>query len=149
MIAYLHCIYCKVKTRIQGEECHKPRSRCASVWKMMVELFLYSLDKHDLSLTVISLRYGYLFSFFWHQLFIFAHSFLIPFHSHISFARILERDHTKLGVFIWWKMKSMFLRTSSVEAAYVCSVYVILISGLWQNSQQGSRRFDQTQHQYK
>ena len=30
-IAYLHCIYHKVKTRIQGEECHNPRSRCVSV----------------------------------------------------------------------------------------------------------------------
>ena len=122
MITYLHCIYCKVQTRIQGEECHKPRSRCASVWKMMLELFWYSLDKHDLSLTMVSLRYGYLFfSFFsfFDMSFSFLLTFFIPFHSHISFARILERDHTKLGVFIWWEMKSMFLRTSSVEAAYI------------------------------
>ena len=34
-IAYLHCIYCKVKTRIQGEECHNPRSRYVSVCKMI------------------------------------------------------------------------------------------------------------------
>ena len=33
-VAYLFCIYCKVKTRIQGEECHNPRSRCACVWKV-------------------------------------------------------------------------------------------------------------------
>ena len=29
---YLHCIYCKVKTRIQGEKCHTLRSRCVCVW---------------------------------------------------------------------------------------------------------------------
>jgi hypothetical protein len=28
---YLYCIYCKVKTRIQGEKCHTIRSRCACV----------------------------------------------------------------------------------------------------------------------
>ena len=97
MIAYLHCMYCKVKTRIQGEESHKPRSRCASVWKMMLELFWYSLDKHDLSLTMSSLRYGYLFfsfSFFDMSFSFLATLFLIPFHSHISFARISKRDHT-------------------------------------------------------
>jgi len=85
---------------------------------MMLELFWYSLDKHDLSLTMVSLRYGYLFfSFFsfFDMSFSFLLTFFIPFH--ISFARILERDHTKLGVFIWWEMKSMFLRTSSVEEA--------------------------------
>ena len=32
MKTYLHCIYCKVKTRIQGEKCHTLRSRCACVW---------------------------------------------------------------------------------------------------------------------
>ena len=31
---YLHCIYCKVKTRILGEKCHTLRSRCACVWNM-------------------------------------------------------------------------------------------------------------------
>ena len=32
-IAYLYCICCKVKLRIQGEKCHTLRSRCACVWK--------------------------------------------------------------------------------------------------------------------
>jgi hypothetical protein len=32
MKTYLHCIYCKVKIRIQGEKCHTLRSRCACVW---------------------------------------------------------------------------------------------------------------------
>ena len=32
MKTYLHCIYSKVKTRIQGEKCHTLRSRCACVW---------------------------------------------------------------------------------------------------------------------
>ena len=32
MITYLHCIYCKVKTRIQREKCHTLRSRCACAW---------------------------------------------------------------------------------------------------------------------
>ena len=32
MKTYLHCIYCKVKTRIQRERCHTLRSRCACVW---------------------------------------------------------------------------------------------------------------------
>ena len=32
MKTYLHCIYCKVKTRIQEEKCHTLRSRCACVW---------------------------------------------------------------------------------------------------------------------
>ena len=35
MKTYLHCIYCKVKTRIQGEKCHTLRSRCACVWIYM------------------------------------------------------------------------------------------------------------------
>ena len=32
MKTYLYCIYCKVKTRIQGEKCHTLRSRCSCVW---------------------------------------------------------------------------------------------------------------------
>ena len=32
-IAYLYCICCEVKSRIQGEKCHTLRSRCACVWK--------------------------------------------------------------------------------------------------------------------
>ena len=32
-IAYLYCICCKVKSRIQGEKYHTLRSRCACVWK--------------------------------------------------------------------------------------------------------------------
>ena len=32
MKTYLHCIYCKVKTRIEGERCHTLRSRYACVW---------------------------------------------------------------------------------------------------------------------
>jgi hypothetical protein len=34
MKRYLYCIYCKVKTRIQGERCHTLRSRCVCVWNI-------------------------------------------------------------------------------------------------------------------
>jgi len=47
---YLHCIYCRVKTRIQGERCHTLRSRYACVWNMYMvanRILLCSL-KHSL-----------------------------------------------------------------------------------------------------
>ena len=47
MRTYLHCIYCKGKTRIQGEKCHTLRSRCACVWIYMVaNLILLCSLKH-------------------------------------------------------------------------------------------------------
>ena len=48
MWTYLHCIYCKVKTRIQGEKCHTLRSRCACVWKifMVANVILLCSLKH-------------------------------------------------------------------------------------------------------
>ena len=33
-VAYLPCVYRKVKPRIQGEKCHTRRSRCACVWNI-------------------------------------------------------------------------------------------------------------------
>jgi hypothetical protein len=62
-----------------------------------------------------------------------------------------ERYSQERGAFIWWInlssiflcstlvlksnilrwMKSIFLRTSSVEATHICGVYVILILGAW------------------
>ena len=38
METYLHCIYCKVKTRIRGEKCHTLRSRCACGW---IYIYIY------------------------------------------------------------------------------------------------------------
>jgi hypothetical protein len=32
--SYLHCIYCKVKTKIQEEKCHTLRSKCACMWNI-------------------------------------------------------------------------------------------------------------------
>jgi hypothetical protein len=59
----------------------------------------------------------------------------------LFFARTLERDHTIKPCCIYLvEMKSMFLHTSSVEAACISGVYVILILGSWQNSQQGSTK---------
>ena len=44
---YSHCIYCKVKTRIQGEKYHTLRSKCACVWIYMVaNLILLCSLKH-------------------------------------------------------------------------------------------------------
>ena len=45
---YLHCIYWKVKTRIQGEKYHTLRSRCACVWNiyMVANLILLCSLKH-------------------------------------------------------------------------------------------------------
>ena len=64
-IAYLHCVYCKVKTRIQGEECHNPRSRCASVWKY-VDQNAPLFDKISLYFILFEtwLLYIFLLSFF-------------------------------------------------------------------------------------
>ena len=47
MKTYLHCIYCKVKTTIQGEKCHTLRSRCACAWIYIVaNLILLCSLKH-------------------------------------------------------------------------------------------------------
>jgi hypothetical protein len=56
---------------------------------------------------------------------------ILFFHSHASFARMMEEDHAKNHrVFIWWKWKGMFLLTSSVEVYHIFGgVYVILILG--------------------
>ena len=45
---YLHCIYRKVKTRIQGEKCLTLRSRCACLWIYMVaiQILLCSLKTY-------------------------------------------------------------------------------------------------------
>ena len=38
-IAYLQCIYCKVKQWIQRELCHTIKSRCAYVWIYVVDIY--------------------------------------------------------------------------------------------------------------
>ena len=38
-IAYLQCMYCKVKQRIQKELSHTIKSRCAYVWMYMVNIY--------------------------------------------------------------------------------------------------------------
>ena len=37
--AYLQCIYCKVKQRIQRELSHTIKLRCACVWMYMVDIY--------------------------------------------------------------------------------------------------------------
>ena len=38
--AYLQCIYCKVKQRIQRELSHTIKSRCACVWIYVVDIYM-------------------------------------------------------------------------------------------------------------
>ena len=86
--------------------------------------------------------FSFLFSFFQKQwtfmcpLFFTKHSLCVS-----SYNQYLERDILNLKTWSIYmvEMDGMFLRTSNVEAAYICGVCVILILGLWHNSQLGSQ----------
>jgi hypothetical protein len=86
--SYLHCIYCKVNTRIQGEKCHTLRSRYACVWNIyMVAILILLCSLNHASLVwnlenTFAREHGLSFSFL---LFFFFFSSFSFFHSrHLS-----------------------------------------------------------------
>jgi hypothetical protein len=95
---YLYWIYCKVKTKIQGERCHTLRSRCACVWNIYVAnlILLFSLETclSYFELKNFARAYGLSFhTFFFFSFFIFLltwtlvhFSYTLFLHSHIPFS---------------------------------------------------------------
>ncbi len=109
-----------------------------------------------ISLYLITLRHGY------HLFFLYLWAFIVPtffsffsiitwtFMSPTFFSTLLhssclfwptiylDRDHNFKAWSIGGNRERHVVRTSSVEVAHICGVYVILILGAWYNSQPGS-----------
>ena len=121
-IAYLHCTYCKVKSRIQGEEYHNPRSRCASVWKyvdqnapLFVKIFLYFI--------LIETWLVFFLSFFQSNGPSCVHSLFLNSLCVSSTKPYLERysKTLKYGASIWWKWMACFCILPVQKQHVVCT----------------------------
>ena len=128
-LAYLHCVYCKVKTRIQGEECHNPRSNVQVCENMWTRMLLYLIR----SLSILFETWLVFFSFpFFSKQWTFMCSIFLNSLCVSSTKIYLERYSKTLkhGASIWWKWMACFC-VLLVQKQHVYKwVYVILILGL-------------------
>ena len=135
-VAYLPCLYYKVKSRIQGEKCHTLRSRCACVWNIWFSNLILLCSLKHISLVETSNNCksrGYLSLFLWrtslYPLFSILRTSLCPFFQLLFFLSFFfsllilhspmslfcnktfqERYSQELGAFIWWtNLSSIFL----------------------------------------